>query len=95
MSEKTVNFDDKKIKTSNFYITKKLFNIDDIDANKILVSKKEPYGANKSIKYFIGYSDNDIIRPLCIMLHQMIGYVKCFDSNKTMSFNLRSVIKNC
>ena len=26
------------------------------------------------------------IRPLCIKLPQMIGYVKCFDSNKTMSF---------
>ena len=23
--------------------TKKIFNVDDIDANKILVSKKEPY----------------------------------------------------
>ena len=27
-----------------------------------------------------------IIRPLCIKLPQMIGYVKHFDSNKTMSF---------
>ena len=47
--------------------------------------KKEPYGTNKSIKYFIEYNDN-VIRPLCIKLPQMIGYVKCFDSNKTMSF---------
>ena len=29
-----------------------------------------------------------IIRPLCIKLPQMIEYVKCFDSNKTMSFKL-------
>ena len=37
-------------------------------------------------KYFIGYNDNDVIRPLCIKLPQMIGYVKCFDTNETMSF---------
>ena len=32
-----------------------------------------------------GYSD-DFIRPLCILLPQIIGYVKCFDDNKTMPF---------
>ena len=30
--------------------------------------------------------DDDAIRPLCIKLPKMIGYAKCFDSNKTMSF---------
>ena len=35
-------------------------------------------GANNAFKFVIGYNDNDDIRPLCIMLPQMIGYVKCF-----------------
>ena len=35
-----MNFDDKKIKKSEFYKNKKIFNINDIDVNKILVSKK-------------------------------------------------------
>ena len=83
-----MNFGDKKIKKSLFYKNKKLFNIDDKDANKTLVSKKEPYGTNKWTKCFIGYCDNDVIRPLCIMLPQMITYVKCFDSNKTMYFKV-------
>ena len=50
--------------------------------------KKEPYGTNKSIKYFIGYNedDNDTIRPPCTKLPEMIGYVKCLDSSETMSF---------
>ena len=43
-------------------------NIDDIDVNNILVSKKELYGTKNSLKYFIGYNDNDVIRPLCIRL---------------------------
>ena len=44
MSGKNINFDDKKIKKSDLYKNKKAFQIDDIDVNKILVSKKEPYG---------------------------------------------------
>ena len=40
MSGKNINFDDKKINKSNFHRNKKLFNIDCIDANKILISKK-------------------------------------------------------
>ena len=87
MSGKSIIFDDKKINKSNFYKNKKLFNIHDLDVNKILVSKKESYGKKKSLKYFIGYND-DAIRPLCINLPQMIGYVKHFDSNKTMSFKI-------
>ena len=62
--------------------------MNDIDVNKILVSKKESYGTKNSLKYFIEYNDGDAIRPLCILLPQMIGYVKHFDSNKTMSFKV-------
>ena len=41
MSGKNINFDEKKNKKSDFYKNKKITKIDDIDANKILVSKKE------------------------------------------------------
>ena len=61
-------------------------NIEDIDVNNILVSKKEPYGRKNSLKYFIGYNDNDIIRPLCKRLPQMTGYARKFNENETMSF---------
>ena len=88
MSGKSINFDDNKINKGSFYKNKKLFSLNDIDVNKILVSKKESYGKKKSLKYFIGYNDGDVIRPLCILLSQMIGYVKHFDSNKTMSFKV-------
>ena len=40
MSGKSINFEDKKINRSNFCKNKKLFKIEDIDADKILVSKK-------------------------------------------------------
>ena len=85
---KSINFEDKKINKIIFYKYKKLFNIRDIDVNKLLVSKEELYGTKNSIKYFIGCNDDDVIRPLCIKLPQMIGYVKNFDSNKTMSLKV-------
>ena len=44
-----------KNKKSDFYNkTKKISNINDIDVNSILVSKKEKYGKYTSFKYFIG-----------------------------------------
>ena len=39
VSGKNLNFDDKKIKKSEFYKNKKV-RIDDVDVNKILVPKK-------------------------------------------------------
>ena len=77
-----------KISIKVAFVKTKLFSLNDIDVNKILVSKKESYGTKSSSKYFIGYNDVDVIRPLCIILPQMIGYVKHFDSNKTMSFKV-------
>ena len=62
--------------------------IDGIDVDKILVSREESYGTKNSFKYFIGYNDNDVIRPLCIKLPQMTGYVRKFEGNTTMSFKI-------
>ena len=53
MSGKNINFDEKKTEKNDFYKSKKLFNIDDIDVNKILVSKKEPYSIKDAFKYLI------------------------------------------
>ena len=90
MSGKNINFDDKKIKKSTFYKNKRIYSTDNIDVNNILVSKKEPYGNKNSVKYFVGYNDNDIIRPLCIRLPQMTGHARKFDENATLAF----IVKN-
>ena len=92
MNGKNINFDDKKNKKKRLlqkiYIY--IFNIDDTDVNKILVSKKEPYGKNNSLIYFIGYNDNDVIRPLCLKLSKMTGYINEFNENKnTIIMSLR------
>ena len=97
MNRKNINFDDKKFKKSEFYKNKKAFQIDDIDVNKILVSKKEPYGTKNALKYFIGYNDNDVMRPLFVRLPQMTGNARKFNENATMSFranNNKQLLKN-
>ena len=88
MIGKSVNFDDKKLKKSDFYKSKNVTKRNDIDINKILVSKEEPYGTKNSFKYFIGYNDNEVIRPLCVKLPQTTGYAKKFEFNFTMFFKI-------
>ena len=80
-------------KKKDFYNkNKKIFNIDDIHVNKILVSKKEQYGKHNSFKYFIGYNDDGVIRTLYLFLSQTTGYINKFDKNKiTMSLMIKDI----
>ena len=89
LSTKNINSNDKKIKKSDFYNNKKVFKIDDVNVNKILVSKKELHGTRNALKCFIRCNDNDVIRPLCVRLPQMTGYAKKFNENATISFRAR------
>ena len=93
MNGKDINFNYDKIKKSNFYNkNKKIFNVDDIDVNEILISKKETYSEYYSFKYFIGYNDNDVIRPMYLLLSQTTGYINKFDKNKiTMSLMIKDI----
>ena len=86
MSRSSINFNNEKIKKSDFYKNKKIFNIDNINVDKILVSKKETYGTYNSFKYFI--------RPLYLFLSQTTGYINKFDKNKiTMSLMIKDIQK--
>ena len=58
MSGKSINFNNKNVKKMIFYKNRKLLKIEDIDINKIFISKKESYGTKDAIKYFIGNIDN-------------------------------------
>ena len=98
MSGKIIIFNDKKINQSNFYRNRKPFIINNIDINKVLISEKEPYGKKKSShKYFIGYNDDNPIRPLCIKLPQMISYVtkQCLLRLVTVKKVIQKSLTNC
>ena len=89
MSGLSIIFDDKKIKKNIVYRSRKPFTVSDIDINKIVISKELVYGTKNSLKYFIGYIDeDDVIRPLLLKLPQMIEYLKEFDDSMTMSLRV-------
>ena len=90
MSGNSIKFNNKK-KKSYFYKNKRIFKINDIDANNILVSKKEKYGKYDSFQHFIGYNDNNVIKPLYLELPQMTGYINKFNKNKNKNKNNNNV----
>ena len=49
MSGKSLNFGDKRVNKSNFYKNRKLFKIDNIDADKILVSRKNHKSSKRQL----------------------------------------------
>ena len=65
--------------------------MNNIDVDKILVSEKEKYGKYNSLKYFIGYNDNDIIRPLHLELSQMTSYINKFNENINTNKNKNAI----
>ena len=64
MTEKPINFNNKKINKKDFYNNKKQSKIKEIDTSKILVSKPESCGKMNAKKHIIGYNDG-VIRLFC------------------------------
>ena len=86
MSLKKIKFGNKEVNKKEFYSSKEAILLDSVHLSKILVSKKWKID-DKTYKYFWGYLNNDVIKPLCVILPQMNGYVKCFDDGgKNLSF---------
>ena len=86
MSSQKIKFGDKEVDKKNFYSSKKAILLDSVDLSKIVVSSRWKLN-DTTYKYFCGYLNNDVIKPLCVILPQMDGYIKYFDNGgKNMSF---------
>ena len=60
-----------------------------VNVDQIVVSDKFKH-SDEGFKYFIGYQEGEIVKPLCIILPQMSGYIKYFDKGgKNMSFMVK------
>ena len=76
----------KKSIKKTFYSSKEAILLDSVDLSKIVVSSRWKLN-DTQYKYFCGYLNNDVIKPLCVILPQMNGYLKYFDDGgKIMSF---------
>ena len=86
MSSRKIKFGDKEVNKKEFYSSKQAIPLDSVDLDKIIVSSKCKI-SDTTYKYLCGYLNNDVIQPLCVILPQMNGYIKCFDDGgKNMSF---------
>ena len=60
-----------------------------VNVGQIVVSDKFKHN-NEDFKYFIGYQEGEIVKPLCIILPQMNGYIKYFkNGGNNMSFLIK------
>ena len=86
MSSQKIKFGDKEVDKKTFYSSKEAILLDSVDLSKIVVSSKWKLN-DTTYKYFCGYLNNDVMKPLCVILPQMNGYIKYFDDGgKNMSF---------
>ena len=68
------------------YSSKEAILLDSVDLSKIVVSSRWKLN-DETYKYFCEYLNNDVIKPLCVILPQMNGYIRYFeDGGKNMSF---------
>ena len=89
MSEKTLKFDNIRVNKNEFGKSKQPINLNLVNVAQIVVSDKLKH-SDGGFKYFIGYKEGKIVKPLCIILPQMSVYIKYFENgDKNMSFVIK------
>ena len=84
MIEKTLKFSNIKVNKKEFHKSKQAIDLDSVTADKFKHSEE-------GYKYFIGYQEDEIVRPLCVILPQMNDYIKYFENGgKNMSFLIKN-----
>ena len=85
MSKKTLKSNNIKVNKKEFYKSKEPIDLMSVNVDQIVISDKFKHN-NEGFKYFIGYQEGEIVKPLCIILPQMSGYIKYFEYvGKSMS----------
>ena len=89
MSEKTLKFDIIRVNKKEFHKSKQPIDLKSVNVNQIVVSDRFKH-SDEGFKYFIGYQEDEIVKPLCVILPQISGYIKYFENGwKNMSFMVK------
>ena len=75
MGEKTLKFNNIRVNKKEFYKSKQPVHLNLVTVDQIVVSDKFRH-SDDGFKYFIGYQEDEIVKPLRIILPQMSGYIK-------------------
>ena len=79
LSENTLKFDNIRVNKKEFHKSKQPIDLMSVNVDQIVVSDKFKH-SDEGFKYFIGYQEGEIVKPLCIILPQMSGYIKYFEN---------------
>ena len=89
MSEKTLKFNNIRLNKKELHKSKEPIDLMSVHLDQIVISEKFKHN-NEGFKYFIRYQEGEIVKPLCIILPQMSGYIKYFENGgKNMSFLIK------
>ena len=89
MTKKTLKFNNIRVNKKKFHKSKQPIDLMSVNVDQIVISEKFKHN-NDSFKYFIGYQEGKIVKPLCIILSQMSGYIKYFEyRGMNMSFLIK------
>ena len=89
MTEQTLKFNSIKVNKKQFHKSKQAIDSSSVIVDQIVVSDKFKY-SDDGFKYFIGYQKHETVKPLCIILPQMSGYIKYFkNGGKNMSVMIK------
>ena len=78
MSDKTLKFDSIRLNKNEFHNSNQTINLHLKNVDEIVMSKF----IRHDLKYFIGYKEGKIVKPLVIILRQMSGYIKYFENRE-------------
>ena len=86
---KYFKFNNVILNKKKFHKSKEPIDLFSVDLDQIVVSYKFKHNG-VGFKYFIGYLEGEIVKPLCIIWPQMSGYIKYFENgSKNMSFLIK------
>ena len=89
MGEKTLQFNDIIPNKKEFHKSKESIDLLSVNGDQIVVSHKFIL-TDEFFNYFIDYDECEIVKPLCIILPQISGYIKYFENgSKNMSFLIK------
>ena len=89
MTKKALKFNNIRVNKKKFHMSKKPIVLMSVNIEQIVVSDKFNH-INNGSRYFIGYQEGEIVKPLCIILPQMSGYIKYFEyGSPNMSFLIK------
>ena len=78
MTKKTLRFNNIRVNKKKVHMSKEPIDLMSVNIDQIVAFDKFNNNNNGS-RYFIGYQEGEIVKPLYIILPQMSGYIKYFE----------------